>query len=296
MSLVSNLLVRHSKLTESGQFTLDLYPTVVQILTATHLENNPVQLQLLQLKLQEIQSTKEEASKHVSSQLSPASTGSDEESTTALSDNSSLEETLEILKCDVEALIELSPALEDPVPDTVVSTLEEPASPQTQPTVEVCKSMFFKNGITEKFRRCNDALATAISKAIYRTYFRLTNERKGAAASQPELGVARREKSASEILPKDSGYETGTRAPTLLIDDGASMSYAESLSSYIDIDGGTSPPFPSQPKDLAIGDEFTCIACGRQVAKSRSGDAWKYIRLFTKLHGSKTGLFELDVC
>jgi len=266
---------------------------MLQILRATHLENCPIQT--LESKLKVIRSIKEEANLHASSQhdpdsddnMSPASSASDGESPAALSDSSSLEEALETLKSEVEALIELSPALEDPVHDTLVSTFEKPATPQPQAATEDCNYTYkpFFLAIKQKFPRCNDALATAVSKAICQTTLRLQQARQAAESPQLLLGVARPEKPASELFPKDSGYETATRDPTHMADNvpvegsirSGSGSYARTLHSYNDNDGTTSTPFPSQPKDLKIGDKFPCVACGRQVAKSQSGAAWRYI-------------------
>jgi hypothetical protein len=202
----------------------------------------------------------------------------DDDSTIAHFDNSSLEDVLESLKNDVDALIELGPCLEDPIPDTLVA--EAPALPR-QVTADNYKYQTFFEGIKQKFPQCDDDLARALSKAFYDTTMRLHSERQTAsweAVEQPKV---------TSTLPKDSGYETSLKdtshEPESFHESSIATgsSYARTLASYADVDDRTTrTPFPSQPKDLKIGENFCCIACGRQVAKSESGAAWRYAHTY----------------
>lgn len=239
-------------------------------------------------KLERIKSIKAEASLHAQNtgdsdydDSMKSIAGSEGDGSGTPSESSSLEEVLETLKSEVEALIDLTPSLEDPIRDTMVVTQEKAATPQAQD----CKYLTFLDGIKQKNPQCNHDLAVAISKAIYKSTIRLQAEREAAANPQtaPFLGVPRLEKAASDLFPRDSGYETATRNPSdqvvpdVLIQGTTTGSdtYARTLNGYSDNGGTISTPFPSQPKDLDIGKKFSCIACGRQVAKSQSGAAWR---------------------
>ncbi|KAM7196894.1 hypothetical protein V8F20_006861 [Naviculisporaceae sp. PSN 640] len=262
----------------------ELHPTMRDILKATHLETCPIER--LDNKLKRIQSIKAEASLHAQTtgdsdydDSMKSLSGSEGDGLSTPSESSSLEEVLETLQSEVEALIDLTPSLEDPVRDTLVVAQEEAAAPQAQDR----KDLTFLEGIKRKNPQCNHDLATAISKAIYKSTIRLQAERDAAASPPvaPLLGVPGHEKAPSDLFPKDSGYETATRNPFPQPQDAiqgtsvGSDTYARTLNGYSD-DGGTiRTPFPSQPKDLKIGDKFSCIACGRQVAKSQSGAAWR---------------------
>ncbi|KAK4211000.1 hypothetical protein QBC37DRAFT_427857 [Rhypophila decipiens] len=269
----------------------EIHPTMLDIFRETQLESP---IQRLETKLERIRSIKAEASLHAQNSADSeyddgikSASSSDGYGPGTPSDSSSLEEALETLKYEVEALIELTPSLEDPIQDTIVDTHEKAAAPQAQGSShEDCKYLTFLDGIKQKSPQCNDALATAIGKAIYRTTIRLQAERDAAANPQLSLGVGRPEKAASELFPRDSGYDTATRDPsqrlnnlpaqsTTSLGSGRETDYARTLNAYKDDDGTISTPFPSQPKELKIGDKFACVACGRQVAKSQSGAAWR---------------------
>ena len=251
---------------------------MLQIMEATYLEREedcPVQpLLMLQSKAKDVESIREQATMHVELNPDPDDKLKDDrDSTSAPSDNYSLEDVLENLKSDVDALIELGPCLEDPIPDTLIA--EAPASPP-QVTANNHKYHAFFEGIKQKFPQCDDDLARALSKAFYETMNRLLLERQTAsreAVEQPEV---------TSKLPKDSGYGTSLKDPSREAESfhessiATGSSYARTLASYPDVDDGTTrTPFPSQPKDLKIGENFCCVACGRQVAKSESGAAWK---------------------
>ena len=251
---------------------------MLQIMEATYLEREedcPVQpLLMLQSKAKDVESIREQATMHVELNPDPDDELKDDrDSTSAHSDNYSLEDVLENLKSDVDALIELGPCLKDPIQDTLV--VEAPASPP-QVTADNYKYQAFFDGIKQKFPQCDDDLARALSKAFYDTTMRLHLERQIAsceAVEQPEI---------TSKLPKDSGYETSLKDPSREPESfhessvATGSSYARTLASYADAEDGTiRTPFPSQPKDLKIGENFCCVACGRQVAKSESGAAWK---------------------
>ena len=247
-----------------------------QILEAVHLEREPdCPVLTLESKARDVEFIREQAAMHV--QLNP-DTGDkpkdDGDSPTAHSDNSSLEDVLENLKSDVDALIELGPCLEDPIPDILVA--EAPASPP-RVTANNQKYHAFFEGIKQKFPQCDDDLARALSKAFYDTTMRLHLERQTASCEAVE------QHEVASILPKDSGYETSLKNPSREAESfhessvATGSSYARTLASYADADDGKiRTPFPSQPKDLKIGESFRCVACGRQVAKSESGAAWRY--------------------
>jgi hypothetical protein len=248
---------------------------MLQILKAAHLERGQdCPVHTLQSKAKDLELITEEATRHV--QLNPDPNDKpkdDSDSTIAHFDNSSLEDVLENLKSGVDDLIELGPCLEDPIPDTI---FEEPASP-TQVEPDIYKYRAFLEGIKQKFPQCDDDLAKALCKAIYDTMMRLHLERQAAiweAVEQPE---------ATSKPPEDSGYQTSTKDTSLEPESfyessvATGSSYTRTLASYADMDDGTTRTrFPSQPKDLKIGENFRCIACGRQVVKSESGAAWKY--------------------
>jgi hypothetical protein len=275
---------------------------MLQILKAAHLEREqdcPVQtLQTLQSKARDVELIREQATMHVELNPDPDDKPKDDrDSTSAHSDNSSLEDVLENLKSDVDALIELGPCLEDPIQDTLVA--EAPASPP-QVTADSYKYQTFFEGIKQKFPQCDDDLARALSKAFYDTTMRLHLERQTAsceAVEQPEV---------TSKLPKDSGYQTSLKDPSREPESfhessvATGSSYARTLASYADVDDGTTrTPFPSQPKDLKIGENFRCVACGRQVAKSESGAAWRYAYtyyLVRPLLGAVANNFTDDIC
>jgi hypothetical protein len=264
---------------------------MLQILKAAHL---PVQT--LQSKARDVEFIREQATLHVQLNPDPDDKPKDDgDSTIAHSDNSSLEDVLENLKSDVDALIELGPCLEDPIQDILVA--EEPASP---PQVTVDNYKYFFEGIKQKFPQCDDDLARALSKAFYDTTMRLHLERQTAsceAVEQPEV---------TSKLPNDSGYGTSlkdsSREPESFHESSVATgsSYARTLASYADVDDRTTrAPFPSQPKDLKIGENFRCVACGRQVAKSESGAAWRYVYtyyLVRPLLGAVANNFTDDIC
>src|SRR2546430_3150340 len=114
---------------------------MLQILKAAHLGRE----QTLQSKARGVELIREQATMHV--QLNPDTDDKpkdDGDSPTAHSDNSSLEDVLENLKSEVDALIELGPCLEDPIPDNLVT--EAPASPP-QVTANNYKYHAFFEGI-----------------------------------------------------------------------------------------------------------------------------------------------------
>jgi len=186
-----------------------------------------------------------------------------------------LEDVLENLKSDVEALVELGPCLEDPIRDTLVT--ENPAAP-SQLAPDDTKYQAFLDGIKQKYPQCDLSLAHALSKALYDNTMRLHRERQVASLEAgAKFGPIR------GGLPKDSGYESSLKEasqPQSIVprDDSiaAGSSYARTLASFDDGDDGLArAPFPSQPKGLKTGDEFPCNACGRRVAKSERASAWR---------------------
>jgi len=230
-------------------------------------------------KAMEIKQLRDEASLHAQSQPDSDDTGSSTD--TPESDKSSLDEVLESLKSDVEILIDYGPYLEDPIRDTII---KEPTAPPPELT-EFTKYQMFFDGIKQKYPQCDDGLAKAMSKCLYDTTMRLHGERQVAATPHSPLAVFRGK------LPKDSGYGTSIRDLSHIsdgpLDDSiaAGSSYARTLASYAEVDdnGNTKTPFPSQPKELRIGQKFPCIACGRQVAKSEKTSAWKYVSFSSRL-------------
>ncbi|KAH0559216.1 hypothetical protein GP486_004266 [Trichoglossum hirsutum] len=246
----------------------DLLPPMLQILMAHQLEWE----QELQRRATEVDLVREKASMHV--QLYPDlhdRPKDDGDSSTASSNNSSLEDALESLRDDIEALIELGPCLREPIPDLLIPDVP---APPPQGTTDKCQTFF--DGIKQKFPYCDDSLARALSRALYDTMMRLQSKRQtasGEAVKQPEL---------ASKPPADSGYGTGLKDPSQdpeSFHEGSitmGSSYAHTLASYADVDNGTTrTPFPSQPKNLKIGESFHCVACGQQVAKTESGAAWR---------------------
>jgi hypothetical protein len=135
------------------------------------------------------------------------------------------------------------------------------------------------DGIKQKYPEIDVDLADALGKALYDNTRRLIMDRQMASAE-----TATKSGPVTGGLPKDSGYETSIRKASqqqsnALRDDSiaAGSSYARTLASINDGDDGvTRTPFPSQPKGLKTGDKFSCIACGRAVAKSEQTSAWRY--------------------
>src|SRR2546421_2061799 len=122
---------------------------MLQIMKATYLEREedcPVQpLLMLQSKANDVESIREQATMHVELNPDPDDKLEDDrDSTSAHSDNYSLEDVLENLKSDVDALIELGPCLEDPIQDILVA--EAPASPP-QVTADNYKYQTFFEGV-----------------------------------------------------------------------------------------------------------------------------------------------------
>jgi hypothetical protein len=255
-------------------------------------------VQKLQSRAQEIELIVEKAKMYLQSNPDlDNKPKNDGDSTIAHSNNSSLEDVLENLKSDVDALVELGPCLEDPIPDALVP--EESILPR-QVTADNHKYQIFLKGIKENFPLCDNSLATALSKAIYDTWMRLHLQRQTAsyeAVEQPE---------GTRKLPKDSGYGTSvkdsSREPESFRDSAVATgsSYASSLASYVDVDDRTTrTPFPSQPKDLKIGENFPCVACGRQVVKSESGAPWRYAYTYYLVHPLLSAVannFTDDIC
>lgn len=272
---------------------------MLQILKAAHLEREEdCPIWTLQSKARDVELIKEEATMHVQLDPDPDDKPKDDgDSTTAHSDNSSLEDVLENLKSDIDALIELGPCFEDPIQDILVA--EVPASP---PRV-IADSYEYRNffeGIKQKFPQCDNDLARALSKAFFETTMRLHLERQTAffeVIEQPEV---------ASKLPKDSGYATSLKDPSCgpesFHQSSLTMgsSYARTLASYADVDDGTTrTPFPSQPKGLKVGENFHCVACGRQVSKSESGAAWRCVNIYyfvRPLLGAVANNFKDDIC
>ncbi len=252
----------------------DLFPAILYVLKTAHPDDkHEKRARALELKASDAKSIKDQVSLHIRSPRDTDDKSRDDgDSSSASSEDPSLEDVLDNLKTDVEALVELGPRLKDPIQDTLV---EAPAPP---PEVMTDNSQAFFVGIKQKLPFCDDSLARALSKALYNTTRRLLAERQMTTpkgSNPPDL--------VSEPN-KDSGYETGVKAPTHQADSFgengivSGLSYARTLQSYADADDGQArTPFPSQPKDLRIGDKFPCPACGRQVAKSEHTSAWKYV-------------------
>ena len=248
-------------------------------------------VQRLQSKARKVELIRDEATWHVQLNPDPDDKPKDNgDSTIAHSDNSSLEDVLEDLKSDVDALIELGPCLEDPIQDTLVA--EAPAPPP-QVTADNRGYQTLFESIKQRFRQCDDNLARALSKAFYDTMMWLNSER---------LNSERQTASCEAVgkLPKDSGYGTSLKDSFHESSAATSSSYASTLASYANVDDGTiRTPFPSQPKDLKIGKNFSCVACGQQVAKSESGHAYRYAYtyyLVRPLSGAVANNFTDDIC
>ncbi|KAK1757302.1 hypothetical protein QBC47DRAFT_153916 [Echria macrotheca] len=243
----------------------NLLPSMLRVLRLTPLDSNQIIIQTLEAKAKEVKLIRDEASLHAQSTDSEDTESSSDGPT---SDKSTLEDVIESLKSDVELLIDLGPSLEDPIRDTIVKELPAPPPEAT----ELSKYQPFFDGIKQKYPQCDNSLAQSMSKALYETTIRLSGERQSAAS--PQATAVFRPK-----LPKDSGYGTSIRDENTLAADetpAAGSLYARTLASYAEVDeGSTRTPFPSQPKDLAIGQKFPCMACGRQVAKSERPSAWK---------------------
>lgn len=230
-------------------------------------------VETLQNKKKQIELIRDGAIQQV--QIQSDSDDSETNSEESASDGLSAEELLESLKNDVELLIDLEPCLEEPIPD--FNLKETPAlHPEDS---EFIKYQPFYDGIKQKYPQCDDSLARSMSKSLYDTTMRLHAERQAAAApvvTKPDVH--------GEELPKDSGYGTSIKDPSLGSSDvpednmPAGSSYARSLASYAEVDeGDTRIPLPSQPEGLKVGQKFPCIACGRQVAKSERASAWRYV-------------------
>ncbi|KAK0655630.1 hypothetical protein B0T16DRAFT_451278 [Cercophora newfieldiana] len=253
--------------------TNDLLAATVQILEAASQDSS---LETLQSKAKELKLVRDEAVFHTQHLLgSEQDTRS--ESSSPYSDDSCLEDVLENLKTDVEALIELGPCLEDPIRDSIVTEIAVAPSQVAIQDVSL-KYLSFLDGIQQKYPQCDPGLAQALSKALYDSTMRLHIERQAAS-----LEAAVKPGPIKGGLPKDSGYETSIkdasqRPSDVSRDDSvaAGSSYARTLASFDDDDDGvTRTPFPSQPKALKTGDKFPCIACGRPVSKSERGSAWR---------------------
>lgn len=261
---------------------LGVFPLLLRVLQATTKSEKADTIQSLQAKVEDLKLTREKALLHSQSiwetddkSESLSSEGQSERNSIDTTDTPSLENLVESLQGDVEALLELGLALEDPVSD-LPSVPEEPASPPKVQPEELPFQPFFE-GIKQKYPQCLDSLARWMSKALYETAIRLTEERRAAVSRPPEFFRF------TGKLPKDSGYGTSIRDTATHSSVGlqessvaAGSTYARTLASYDDAgDGTVKTPFPSQPKNLQIGEKFPCIACGRQVAKSERPSAWR---------------------
>jgi hypothetical protein len=206
----------------------------------------------------------------------------DESDTDGGDDHAELRLLAASMKTDVESLMLLGPCFEEPVPDIILVEEQPATAPVAAPGLE----QVFYNRIKAKFPECNDRLVLALGKANFQAVERLKKERESQAqADEPvlhQLGSYVVGTAAKSTINTDSGYgmsvPSSGKLSTLCVPGlsipAAASSYAPTIMSF----GGTGSDrtrIPAQPKDVAIGKNFRCLACGKQVVKSNSVRAWK---------------------
>lgn len=188
-----------------------------------------------------------------------------------------LEEVIMSLKNDVECLMDMGPRFQNPIPTRGI----DPEAKCDQPLWDPLKH--FSERIRSRFPSCHPDLVSACAKDVYDTLLRLHETREAAAASgMPERRA--KEQPDSGFFSSSSLTASGAQQPVpprdQALPSGASLdgsSTAGTVLSFTDDDGTRRARFPPQPKDIAIGESFPCVACGEQVAKARSSKAWKYV-------------------
>lgn len=190
-----------------------------------------------------------------------------------------LEEVIMSLKTDVECLMDMGPRFRNPVPTRGI----DPETKCDQPPWDPLEH--FSERIRSRFPNCHPDLVSACAKDVYDTLLRLHETREAAAASgtperrakeQPDSGFF----SSSSLTASGPQQPAPARARDQALPAGSDLdgsSTAQTVLSFTDDDGTRRTSFPSQPKDIAIGESFPCVACGKQVAKARSPRAWKYV-------------------
>ena len=206
--------------------------------------------------------------------------GSDEESPKSPESSASgsqLDEVVDILRSDVESLMDLGPRFDEPLKDIFEDEEVAQADVDSDDPVQV-----FRVNIQAKFPKCADSLVTALSKANYDTMVRLIRERDRAGSTETERSsllagpgqhLAASKAGDNRTLFRDSALGTSlpeTRQTYLNM----TSSYAQTVASFGD-DGVTRTRIPPQPKDVGVGRPFPCPACGKRVFKSRNLDPWK---------------------
>jgi len=250
-------------------------------------------------------------------------------------DETSLENAIRNLEEDVGLLEDLSPLIEDAIPD--MDTPESDAEYARHSALEASGSLgsvldIFRNRVQAKFPSCHEGLLDVLAKANYETFLHLQAEREVAQRQRenPVVQITVTEEMPSVMLnaaapainvfnkaPTDSGValtsapphlaEEQAATPAAFLTPGANVGrirdsalgtsiYGPSRSginlderytagdpsicgdSILSLarDGVRRTKFPSQPRHLAVGQLFPCMACGQDVQKSSDDRAWKY--------------------
>ena len=184
-----------------------------------------------------------------------------------------LDEVVDILRSDVESLMDLGPRLDEPLKDFFVDEEAAWADTRSHGPVQI-----FGDNIRAKYPRCDESLVAALSKANYETMMRLIRERDRASISRmsksPLLAAMGRQLAKSQI---DHDSALGSSLPTTSQPhdtDAMGSSYARTVASFKE-NGVTRTRIPPQPKDVEVGQPFPCPACGKLVFKSRRPEPWK---------------------
>ena len=196
------------------------------------------------------------------------------------SDDASMDEVAGSLKTDVECLMDMGPRFRDPLPNSVADP--DPAKNQdahpdsAEAPWDPVK--LFSDRIKTKFPKCHPNLVFSCSKSVYDTLLRLHECRE--RATIPEVPQKRMHDPPDSALGTSlTGDDREPPQPRVPLSGGASLagdSKAPTIFSFIGEDGNTRARFPSQPKDVSIGQPFSCMGCGRRVVKSQSTRSWKY--------------------
>ncbi|KAI1460546.1 hypothetical protein F4805DRAFT_416297 [Annulohypoxylon moriforme] len=166
----------------------------------------------------------------------------------------SLEDLTEELLDEIENLLDLSPRLEEPVPDTSIE--EHAASKRSDPWNPI---YFFSNRILAKYPKCDFNLAVALGRANWDAFQRIT-------ARREIKSIERGDKAADNITNLFYGCGLGTSKPST--DSNAFII----VSCYGD--GEEKSTIPLLPHNIDESHPFSCIACGKQL-ENRDAGTWR---------------------
>jgi hypothetical protein len=180
----------------------------------------------------------------------------------SLSEQGSVEDTIEDLKTDIQCLVDLGPRYKEPIRDRAVA--EKAALPAAVASWDPAE--YLTSRICHRYPDADAELARSLGRANWNRFQRLR------AAKEQNLREEAQQKTEPDLKPPSTALASDFRDSGLGASVATPSSYAETLLSYHGTKGG-SIKIPPVPPESLQGKWFACDICGRSCRLPRTN--WK---------------------